>query len=148
MAGDKSSGDSSRHGSQGKDSRKDSKHKSKSSKGKILGKVSDWVSTSEPSLQALKRYRSDTFHKAGISVNDPNANAKLHVPIGEIPSDAIKPTGRGPEPEEVALKKADMRRQMRSLQHPSGSRTSHSSSGERSDSQYSFKGNDPVFPFD
>lgn len=148
MAGDKPPVNSSRRGSQAKDSHKESKHKSKSSKGKILDKVSDWMSTSEPSLQALKRYRSDTFQRAGLSVDDPDANAKLHVPIGEIPSDAIKATGRGPEPEEIARKKAEIRRQMQSLQRPFDSRASHSSSGGRSDSQSSFKGADAIFPFD
>jgi len=38
-------------------------------------------------------------------VDDPNAKTKLHAPIGVIRDDAIKPAGRDPGPEEVAMKK-------------------------------------------
>lgn len=108
--------------------RRASKSKSKDSKGRWLSQLKDWVSTSEPSSQALKQHKKDTYRKAGVALDDPQANAKLHVPIGELPENAIKPAGRGPDPEEVLLKKAQQRRKARGSYsgRSSGSRTSQS----------------------
>ena len=108
--------------------RRGSKSKSKEGKGRWLSQLKDWVSTSEPSSQALKQHKKDTFKKAGVALDDPQATAKLHAPIGELPEEAIKPAGRGPDPEEVLLRKAEQRRKARGSYSgmSSGSRTSHS----------------------
>lgn len=108
--------------------RRTSKSKSKDSKGRWLSQLKDWVSTSEPSSQALKQHKKETYKRAGVSLDDPQANAKLHVPIGELPETAIKPAGRGPDPEEVLLKKAKQRHKARGSYsgRSSGSRTSQS----------------------
>ncbi|KAJ2907030.1 hypothetical protein MKZ38_008598 [Zalerion maritima] len=75
-------------------------------KTKWLSGLKGWITTSEPSTQALKQHRQDTFKKAGVALSDPQAHARLHAPIGTIPGDAIKPAGPGPDPEKVAWKRA------------------------------------------
>ncbi|KAK0633429.1 hypothetical protein B0T14DRAFT_68402 [Immersiella caudata] len=93
-------------------------------------KVTSWLAMSEPSAQALKQHKKDSFAKAGIPFDDPNgeASTKLHAPIGEIPADAIKPTS-SLSPEEVAKKKAAERLRRKMEAHGGRSRTSQSSSG-------------------
>ncbi|KAM7189981.1 hypothetical protein V8F20_009915 [Naviculisporaceae sp. PSN 640] len=73
-----------------------------------MNKISNWLSTSEPSAHALKQHKKESFQKAGISPDDVDANAKLHAPIGTIPEDAIKPAA-GPSPEEIVKKKRKAR---------------------------------------
>lgn len=74
--------------------------------------MTSWLSTSEPSAQALKQHKKDAFARASIPLGKPDAqvHAKLHAPIGEIPQDAIRAVG-GFTPEEVARRKAAERRQ-------------------------------------
>ncbi|KAI0447424.1 hypothetical protein F4803DRAFT_322564 [Xylaria telfairii] len=111
------------------------KGKGKEGKSRWLSQLKEWVSVSEPSTQALKKYKKDTYKKAGIALDDPLANAKLHLPVASIPRDAIKPGGRGPDPEEIALQKAKHRREARGLLAAAGSsRGSRSSSGHHSSS--------------
>ncbi|KAI0859593.1 hypothetical protein F4860DRAFT_525989 [Xylaria cubensis] len=106
------------------------KGKEKERKSRWFSHLKDWISISEPSTEALKNYKKDTFKKAGIAPNDPLANAKLHLPVASIPRDAIKPGGRGPEPEEIALQKAKHRKEASGLLAVAGtSRGSRSSSG-------------------
>ncbi|KAI0842065.1 hypothetical protein F5Y06DRAFT_292887 [Hypoxylon sp. FL0890] len=106
------------------------KHKGKEGKQGWLSQLKDWVSVSEPSTQALKQYKKDTYSKAQIALDDPEANAKLHSPIGTLPPDVIKPAGRGPDPEEIAMKQMEQKRKIRL----SGSRTGGTSQGSRSSS--------------
>ncbi|KAK4201287.1 hypothetical protein QBC40DRAFT_278539 [Triangularia verruculosa] len=84
--------------------------------GKLLGKVSKltgWLSTSEPSTQALLSHQKEAFRKAGVPLTDSEAHAKLRAPIGEIPSDAItSTTGLDPE-ERLRRKKEERKRQER-----------------------------------
>ncbi|KAI1382166.1 hypothetical protein F4677DRAFT_458405 [Hypoxylon crocopeplum] len=108
--------------------RKDGKHG-------WMSQIKGWVSTSEPSAQALKQYKKETYKKANIALDDPQANAKLHLPIGTLPRDAIKPAGRGHNPEEVAFKEAGKgkklqrsKTQMGGTAQGSRSSTSHYSS--------------------
>ncbi|KAI1733906.1 hypothetical protein F4680DRAFT_462805 [Xylaria scruposa] len=104
--------------------------KEKEKKSRWFSQLKEWISVSEPSTEALKNYKKDTFKKAGIALDDPLANAKLHLPVASIPRDAIKPGGRGPEPEEIALQKAKNRKEARGLLAVAGtSRGSRSSSG-------------------
>jgi hypothetical protein len=96
-----------------------------------LSHLKDWISVSEPSNQALEQHRRNTYKKAGITLNDPRANAKLHLPVGTLPAEAIKPSGPGPDPEDVALERARLRRKLReshsgSIGTSQGSRTSTS----------------------
>ncbi|KAI2629757.1 hypothetical protein GGR54DRAFT_635939 [Hypoxylon sp. NC1633] len=79
-------------------------HKKKDAKGGWLSHLKDWASVSEPSAQALRQYKKDTYGKAHIALDDPQASAKLHFPIGTLPQDAIKPAGRGPDPEKMGSK--------------------------------------------
>ncbi|KAH8885182.1 hypothetical protein GQ53DRAFT_370793 [Thozetella sp. PMI_491] len=110
----------------------DAKSRPKESKGRLLGKMhkmAGWLSTSEPSSQALKQHRKTTFERAGVDPEDPRASSKLHAPLGKIPEDAIRPSGRGPEPEEVMRKKMDQAKIARSSASAApGPRSSHSSS--------------------
>lgn len=100
-----------RKGSQSSDK---SKHKgkpgAKDGKAQWLHKMTDWLAVSEPSTRALEHHRQDVFRRAGISRLDPDAGAKLQVPVGGIPADAVRPSGPGPEPEEVARRRAEERR--------------------------------------
>jgi len=89
------------------------KPKGKDAKKGFLSQLKGWVSTSEPSAQALKKHRKDAFQRAGVSPKDRSANARLNAPLGDIPEDAIKAKGKGPDPEEVARHTAQRRRQMR-----------------------------------
>ncbi|KAK4176295.1 hypothetical protein QBC36DRAFT_214310 [Triangularia setosa] len=77
--------------------------------GKLLGKVSKltgWLTTSEPSTQALLSHQKEAFRKAGVPLTDSEAHSKLRAPIGEIPSDAITST-TGPDPEELLRRKKE-----------------------------------------
>ncbi|KAK0733885.1 hypothetical protein B0T26DRAFT_597361, partial [Lasiosphaeria miniovina] len=84
-----------------------------------IHKLADWLTTSEPSAQALKQHKKREYKKAGVKVKDGEANAKLRAPMGEIPADAARLTS-GPSPEDIARKRATERRKQ-----------SHSSSGNR-----------------
>ncbi|GAP86170.1 hypothetical protein SAMD00023353_0303030 [Rosellinia necatrix] len=103
--------------------------------GKIrwLSQLKEWVLVSEPSTRALRNYKKDTYKKAGIARDDPLANVKLHLPVASLPPDAIKPGGRGPEPEEIAIQRASHRKRAHKLSLVSGappgprSSASHSS---------------------
>ncbi|KAI0432957.1 hypothetical protein F5Y09DRAFT_352698 [Xylaria sp. FL1042] len=109
------------------------KHKEKEGKSRWFSQLKEWVSISEPSTQALKNYKKDTYNKAGIALDDPLANAKLHLPVASLPPDAIKPGGRGPEPEEMIIRKAIQRKQARELLPLMGtSQGSRSSASHRS----------------
>ncbi|KAJ3579238.1 hypothetical protein NPX13_g1326 [Xylaria arbuscula] len=104
--------------------------KGKEGKNKWFSQLKEWISVSEPSTQALKNYKKDTYNKAGIALDDPLAKAKLHLPVTSLPPDAIKPGGRGLEPEEVVIKKAIQRKKAQAglISQGSQSSTSHYSS--------------------
>jgi hypothetical protein len=87
--------------------------KTRGGKDRLLSQIKDWVSTSEPSSQALKNYKKNAYKQAGISRDDPRAPVKLHIPVATLPPEAIKPSGPGPDPEDVLLKKAEMKKKMR-----------------------------------
>ncbi|KAI0508404.1 hypothetical protein F5B22DRAFT_638771 [Xylaria bambusicola] len=89
---------------------KSHKPRGKEGRKRWFSQLKEWISVSEPSTQALIKYKKETYHKAGIALNDPLANAKLHLPVASLPPEAIKPGGRGPEPEEVVLQKAIQRK--------------------------------------
>lgn len=109
-------------------------HKGGDGKQGWLSQLKGWVSVSEPSAHALKQYRKETYKKAQIALDDPRANAKLHLPIGTLPQGAIKPAGRGPDPEEIAMKNKEQRKKIGVL----GSRIGSTSQGSRSSmSRYS-----------
>lgn len=80
-------------------------------KSRWFSQLKEWVTISEPSTQALKNYKKDTYKKADIALDDPLANVKLHLPVASLPPDAIKPSGSGPEPEDIVLKRAMYRKQ-------------------------------------
>ncbi|KAK8126239.1 uncharacterized protein PG998_001998 [Apiospora kogelbergensis] len=104
------------------------KRKGKEGKGRWLSQLKEWVSVSEPSTQALKQHKKDTYKRAGIALDDPRAGAKLHIPTTTLPSDAIKPYGRGPEPEEIAKRRTENKKRLRQ----SFSTTGGTSQGSRS----------------
>lgn len=45
--------------------------------GQWLSRLQSWVSTSEPSVQAFKQHKKMVYRSAGVSLNDPQAGAKL-----------------------------------------------------------------------
>ncbi|WDK14177.1 hypothetical protein CGRA01v4_05458 [Colletotrichum graminicola] len=91
--------------------RSEDKLKVKDGKSRWVNQLKDWFSIGEPSSQDWKQLRKREFHKHGIAMNDPEASAKLHAPIGAIPEEAIKPSS-GPDPEVVAKKKARNHKQL------------------------------------
>ncbi|KAI0383847.1 hypothetical protein F5Y04DRAFT_278473 [Hypomontagnella monticulosa] len=93
------------------------KHKGKDGKHRWYSQLKGWVSVSEPSAQALKQYKKETYRKADIALDDPRANAKLHLPVGMLPREAIKPSGRGPDPEEIAMKRAEQQAEQQKMRH-------------------------------
>ncbi|KAI1174975.1 hypothetical protein F4777DRAFT_598840 [Nemania sp. FL0916] len=95
--------------------------KEKEGKGRWFTQLKEWVSVSEPSTQALKNYKKETYKKAGIALDDPSARAKLHLPVASLPPEAIKPGGRGPQPEEIALQRAIRRKKLGEGMHVAGS---------------------------
>ncbi|TDZ27024.1 hypothetical protein C8034_v005212 [Colletotrichum sidae] len=111
-----------------------SSSKSKKSKPHWMNQIKDWFSTGEPSSQDWKKFKQNEFHKHGILMNDPEASAKLHAPIGAIPEEAIKPSS-GPDPEALARKRAVNRKQLRhghsNSERAMSSISSESSSGSR-----------------
>lgn len=115
-----------------------------------MSSIKDWMSTSEPSTQALKQHKLDTYRKAGVALDDPQANAKLHIPLCRIPEEAIKPCGRGVEPEEAIVRRMAEKRKARnscSGSRSSGSYSSHSSRGISSKvAPFDFDRPDPFGP--
>ncbi|KAJ4272224.1 hypothetical protein NW762_000935 [Fusarium torreyae] len=118
--------------------------KSKPGKSRWLTQVKDWLSVSEPSAQAMKMQKRNTYKRHGVDMKDPQAAVKMHLPIGKIPESAITST-RGPSPEK-ALERA--RRQRERQQSYSGfSQGSHSVSSSIS-TVPSAKEFNPVAPWD
>ncbi|KAI1649804.1 uncharacterized protein F4817DRAFT_15766 [Daldinia loculata] len=89
------------------------RHKKKDGKRRWISQLKSWVTVSEPSAQALKQYKKETYDKAHLSLDDPQASAKLHLPIGTLPPNAIKLVGSGPDPEEMFFKQTEQRKRMR-----------------------------------
>lgn len=120
------------------------KSSSRSKKGKngFFGQVKDWFSTGEPSAQDWKQLKKHEYHKRGIAMNDPDASAKLHAPIGAIPEEAIKPSS-GPDPEELAKKRAANRKQIRRC----GISSARASSSISSESSSSSREVNPIAPW-
>lgn len=125
------------------------KEKDKDGKGRWLHKMTEWLTVTEPSGQALKHHKKDVFRKAGISTDDKDAGRKLHVSVGEIPPDAIRPA-KGPVPEEVFRRQVEERRKAGGKASRSQgssvieSQLSQCSSGQSSKT----KVENPIFPFD
>ncbi|KAI0851402.1 hypothetical protein F5Y00DRAFT_8562 [Daldinia vernicosa] len=106
----------------------------KNGKRRWMSQLKSWVTVSEPSAQALKQYKKETYDKAHLSLDDPKASAKLHLPTGTLPPNAIKPAGSGSDPEEMFLKRAEQRKRMR--RSGTGSYGTHQGS-KSSSSRYS-----------
>ncbi|ETS86745.1 hypothetical protein PFICI_00573 [Pestalotiopsis fici W106-1] len=87
--------------------------KGKESRGGWMSHIREWLSTSEPSTQALKNYKKEAFKRAGTSPDDPRATAKLHIPTATLPPEAIKPSGRGLDPEDVLRKETERKKRLR-----------------------------------
>lgn len=51
--------------------------KNKQNVAQWASRLKSWISTSEPSAQALKKHRKIVFHNAGVSLSDPQAGAKF-----------------------------------------------------------------------
>lgn len=77
---------------------------------KWFSQVKDWLSTREPSADALEAQRSKTTKRHGIDLKDSKAGSKLHIPIAKLPANVTTST-TGPTPEK-ALKKTLQERQM------------------------------------
>ncbi|RDW84370.1 hypothetical protein BP6252_01960 [Coleophoma cylindrospora] len=74
----------------------------------MANKASQWAKVSEPSGNALEQYRKAEFKRSNVSgLKDPQAAAKLKIPSTRLPDDAIMPSGKGPEPEEILRKQKE-----------------------------------------
>ncbi|KAJ2975170.1 hypothetical protein NQ176_g5670 [Zarea fungicola] len=91
---------------------------------RFLGQFKSWLSVSEPSAQAMKSQKREAFRKHGIDPKDPEAAAKMHLPLGTLPRDATTSTS-GPTPEKRLAK--ERRNRPQSIKH--GSVQSVSSGG-------------------
>lgn len=120
--------------------------KEKDGKGRWLHKMTDWLTVAEPSTQALKHHKKDVFKRAGIDMDDPQANVKLHVPMGEVPAGAIKPSGPGLDPEDIF--KREVEEKKKSGKHSRGTSVSGSRVSQSSSSRSDFsRPSDAIFPF-
>ncbi|KJZ76620.1 hypothetical protein HIM_03956 [Hirsutella minnesotensis 3608] len=72
----------------------------RSSTPRWLGSIKNWLSVSEPSAQAMRTQKKTAYKKYGIDLNDPQAAAKMHLPIGKVP-DGVTTSSRGPIPEKA-----------------------------------------------
>ncbi|EQK98485.1 hypothetical protein G6O67_002477 [Ophiocordyceps sinensis] len=70
-----------------------------------LGHVRSWLSVSEPSAQAMKAQKRMAYKRYGVGLNDPQAAAKMHLPIGKVPG-GITTSTRGPSPEKALRERA------------------------------------------
>lgn len=117
----------------------DDRRKGKGNKVRWLSQLKGWVSMSEPSAQAFKQHKKETYKRAGVALDDPRANAKLHISATTLPPSAIRPSGPGPEPEEIARRKAENKRQLQHTGEARGmSQGSRSSASQHSSSSSSF----------
>jgi hypothetical protein len=107
-----------------------------------LNQIKDWLSVSEPSAQAMKEQRDRTYKKFGVDAKDPRAAAKLHLPIGKIPSGATTSTA-GPTPEKALLRTMREKRKRRSYMSLNDTSCSLSSRGSEGSSEPN-----PVTPWD
>lgn len=94
-------------------------------KTKWLSQVKNWLSVSEPSAQAMKMQKQETYKKHGVDLKDPAAAAKMHLPLGTLPRDATTSTS-GPTPEKRLAKELQSRPQY--LKHGSTQSVSSGSS--------------------
>ncbi|KAH7035291.1 uncharacterized protein B0I36DRAFT_318048 [Microdochium trichocladiopsis] len=108
-----------------------SKRSSREAKSGWLSQIKEWTSVAEPSSQAIKQHKVETFGKAGIAPNDPRARAKLNLPTATLPPEAIKPAGRPLKPDEIMRRQAGERkkqeREERWSMSSSAGRLSHAS---------------------
>jgi len=70
------------------------------SKTKWLSQVKDWLSTSEPSAEALKAQKSRTSKRPGLDPKNPKAASKQHMPSAKLPPNVTTSTA-GPTPEKA-----------------------------------------------
>lgn len=89
-----------------KSAHKETENKKQGSLSKFTTKATKWLKISEPSATALEEFRKAEFRRNHVEgMMDPLAAAKLKIPSAKLPVDAIRPSGRGPEPEDIARKK-------------------------------------------
>jgi hypothetical protein len=115
--------------------------KSQSKTPRWLSHVKDWLAVSEPSAQAMKEQKRTMYKKHGVDPNDPQAAAKLHFPMGQVPEGATTST-RGPRPEKAYKKRVEREKEL-SRRPEAGKSVSSSIS-----SAPSSKGTNPATPWD
>lgn len=102
--------------------------KSEKKRPRWMSQVKNWLATSEPSVQAMKDQKKNVFKKHGIDLNDPLAAAKMHSPMGKVPTDAVTSTS-GPTPEQALKEKGRAKDRAASFgRHGRGTQSSVSSS--------------------
>lgn len=107
---------------------KSSKRGSKENRSGWLSQIKEWTSVAEPSSQAMKQHKAETFGRAGIAPSDPRARAKLNLPTATLPREAIKPAGRPLKPDEIRrLQGGESKKQERWSMSSSTGRLSHGS---------------------
>lgn len=118
--------------------------KNSSTKPRWLKSVKSWLSVSEPSAQALKHQRLSTYQRYGIELGDPDAAAKMHLPIGKVP-DGVTTSTTGPNPEKVLQDR--VRRNSTKHQYTQHSGSQSRSSGISSGSNPSTKDARKIAPW-
>lgn len=108
-------------------------NQTRGSKTKWLSQVKDWLSTSEPSAQAIKAQKSKTSKRLGLDPKDPKAASKQHMPSGKLPPNVTTSTA-GPTPEEALKKTLKEQRLRQSFSNASPSTPSVSSRDSRASS--------------
>ncbi|KAH0498398.1 hypothetical protein TgHK011_005652 [Trichoderma gracile] len=103
-------------------------NKSEKKRPRWMSQVKNWLATSEPSVQAMKDQKKDVFKKHGVDFNDPLAAAKMHSPMGKVPTDAVTSTS-GLTPEQALKGKGRAKDRAASFgRHGRGPQSSVSSS--------------------
>jgi len=118
------------------------KRSSRETRSGWLSQIKEWTSVAEPSSQAIKQHKAETFGRAGITPRDPRAKAKLNLPTATLPPEAIKPAGRPLKPDEIMKRQAGERKKQERWSMSSMGRLSHTSlssmSGHSSSSSLGF----------
>ncbi|ATY63656.1 hypothetical protein A9K55_007876 [Cordyceps militaris] len=120
---------------------------SSSDKRTFLRSVKTWLSVSEPSAQAMKTQKRETFRKHGIDPRDPAAAAKMHLPLGTLPAGATTSTS-GPTPEKRLARELARDRPTAYRKHGGESMQSVSSGGSSSSAAPSIRELNQVAPWE
>lgn len=116
----------------------------RSARPRWLQQVCSWLSVSEPSAQAMREQKRSTYERHGIDPGDPQAAAKMHLPVGKVPAGVPTATG-GPSPEKALRERTRDWAARKSYWDGGASRSA--SSGISSDASTSTRGANQIAPW-